>query len=219
LKGTSSDKEKSQRISQNKPGSPCTEKHLAFNTEFTKEPICTASRKYQKLKMEQLRSLVLPEPVYEKQVSELLEKECLCIGLSNSAAINNNQTFIKKLEAVTICPGPNIVNFSQLVSLQTMTDHIYGRKDILTNSHRPHMFIAELLLYINYLKEELSNDLLLGQLDKKDKYYTTFYQNLRDGIDYYRNLDGIGGINPNTFLNSLEKAETELNLLSHQFAA
>ena len=219
LKGTSSHKEKLQRISQNKPGSPCTEKHLASNTEFTKEPICTASRKYQKLKIEQLKSLALPEPAYNKQVSELLEKECLCIGLSNSAAINYNQTFIKKLEAVTICPGPNIVNFSQLVSLQTMTDHIYGRKDILTNSHRPHMFIAELLLYINYLKEELSNDLLLGQLDKKDKYYTTFYQNLRDGIDYYRNLDGIGGINPNTFLNSLEKAETELNLLSHQFAA
>ena len=41
LKGTSAEREKSLRISQGKPGSPCTEKLLAFNTEFTKEPICT----------------------------------------------------------------------------------------------------------------------------------------------------------------------------------
>ena len=68
LKGTSSHKEKLLRISHDKPGSPCTEKHLAFNTEFTKEPICTASRKYQKLKIAQLQSLNLPEPVYEKQL-------------------------------------------------------------------------------------------------------------------------------------------------------
>ena len=104
--------------------------------------------------------------------SEVLDKECLCIGLSNSAAINYNQTFVKKLDAVTICPGPNIVNFSKVVSLQTMTDHIYGRTNILTNTNRPHMFIAELHLYIDYLKEEMENDLQAGQFDKKKKYYT-----------------------------------------------
>ena len=218
MKGTSSHKEKLLRISQDKPGSPCTEKHLAFNTEFTKEPICTASHKYQKLKIAQLKSLNLPEPVYEKQLVEVLDKECLCIGLSNAAAIKYNQTFIKKLDAVTICPGPNIVNFSKVVSLQTMADHIYGRTNILTNSKRPHMFIAELHLYINYLKEEMENDLQAGQLDKKKKYYNSFYQNMRDGIVYYRNLPGVAETNRDTFLNALDDAETELTLLSHQYA-
>jgi hypothetical protein len=59
LKGTSSEKEKLQRIKNGKPGSPCTEKHLSFNTEFTTVPICTASYKYQKLKIAELQ---LQEP-------------------------------------------------------------------------------------------------------------------------------------------------------------
>jgi hypothetical protein len=197
---------------------PVTEKHLAFNTEFTKEPICTASSKYQKLKIAHLQTLNLPEPVYEKQLAEVLDKECLCIGLSNSAAINYQQPFVKKLEAVTICPGPNIVNFSKLVSLQTMTDHIYGKTNILTNSNRPHMFIAELRLYIDYLKEEIANDYLSGQSDKKEKYYNSFCQNLRDGISYYRTLCGVAESNRDAFDQALENAETELNLLFHQQA-
>lgn len=167
LKGTSADKEKQARIAAGKPGSPCTEKHLVFNTEFTKEPICTASHKYQKLKIAQLQSLDLPEPEYKRLLEEVLDKECLCIGLSNAAAINYSQTLSKNLSAVNICPGPNIVNFSEVVSLQTMTDHIYGRKNILTNNYRPHMFITELNLYINYLKEQLENDFRDNQLTER----------------------------------------------------
>ena len=60
LKGTASDIEKNKRIAKGVPGSPCTEKHLVSNTEFTEEPICTASSKYQKLKINQLQSLNLP---------------------------------------------------------------------------------------------------------------------------------------------------------------
>jgi hypothetical protein len=210
LKETSSHKEKLLRISQGKPGSPCTEKHLASNIEFTKEPICTASAKYQKLKIAQLQSFKLPEAAYEKQVAEVLEKECLCVGLSNSAAISYNQTFIKKLTAVSICPGPNIVNFSKMVSLQTMTDHIYGRTNIVTNANRPHMFIAELQLYINYLKEKLAADIEAGQIEKKEKYYFSFYQNLRNGITYYRGLPGVAETGRKAFLNTLKDAENEL---------
>lgn len=218
LKGTSAHKEKLSRISNDKPGSPCTEKHLSFNTEFTKEPICTASRKYQKLKIAQLQSLGLPETAYKRQLSEVLDKECLCIGLSNAAAINYNQTFVKKLEAVTICPGPNIVNFSKVVSLQTMTDHIYGRKNILSNNNRPHMFIAELHLYIDYLKEELTSEIQTGQFEKKKKYHILFYQNLRTGIDYYRSLPGVADSNKGSFIEALELAEKELDYLNYQYA-
>ncbi len=217
LKGTSAENEKNARIKSGKPGSPCTEKHLAFNTEFTKEPICTASHKYQKLKIAQLQSLHLPEPEYKKQLNDVLDKECLCVGLSNAAAINYKQTFVKKLNAVNICPGPNIVNFSKVVSLQTMTDHIYGRKNILTKTRRSHMFIAELNLYIDYLKDQLADDLKTGQFSKKKKYYASFYQNLCDGISYYRQLRGIAAKRRNQFDKALYYAGIELDCLNYQY--
>ncbi|HEY8689521.1 MAG TPA: hypothetical protein VIM07_09835, partial [Chitinophagaceae bacterium] len=217
LKGHSGENEKLLRIKNGKPGSPCTEKHLSFNTEFTKEPICTASHKYQKLKIAQLQSLELQEPEYKKQLNDVLAKECLCIGLSNPAAINYGKTLIKKLNAVTICPGPNIANFSKVVSLQTMTDHIYGRKNIVTNTNRPHMFIAELYLYIDYLKEQLQDEIQSEQFSKKKKYYASFYQNLTDGITYYRQLPKMPGINRNEFLKALNDADLELTSLNYQY--
>lgn len=217
LKGTSAENEKIARIKNGKPGSPCTEKHLAFNTEFTKEPICTASHKYQKLKIAQLQSLNLPEPEYKKQLNDVVGKECLCVGLSNAAAISYKQTFIKKLNAVTICPGPNIANFSKVVSLQTMTDHIYGRRNILTNANRPHMFIAELLLYIDYLKEQLAEEFHTEQFAKKKKYYASFYNNLWDGISYYRRLPGLTGRRRKQFDKALYYAGIELDSLNYQY--
>lgn len=217
LKGTSAAAEKSLRIQNGKPGSPCTEKLLAFNTEFTKEPICTASYKYQKHKIKQLQSLHLDEQEYQKQLAQVLDKECLCLGLSNAASITYNRPFIKKLHAVTICPGPNIANFSKIVSLQTMTDHIYGRRNIMTNSGRPHMFIAELQLYINYLSEELAEDSKTDALLNKKKHYSTFYGNLKDGIAYYRQLPGISVHDKYKFAEALYFAEGELDSLNFTY--
>jgi hypothetical protein len=216
LKGTSAEKEKLLRIKKGKPGSPCTEKYLTFNTEFTKEPICTASHKYQELKIAQLQLLQLPEQEYKRQLNSVLEKECLCIGLSNAATVCYKKPLIKKLDAVTICPGPNIANFSKVVSLQTMTDHIYGRKNIMTNPSRPHMFITELRLYVDYLKEELAEDLRLGQFSKRIKYYVSFYQNLIDGIRYYKQLNGTIGTSTEQFHLALKEAERDLDILVGQ---
>lgn len=217
LKGTSSEKEKSYRISKGTPGSPCTEKHLSFNTEFTKEPICTASIKYQQLKIAQLKSLGLPEKELQQKLEEVLEKECLCVGLSNSAALNYNQIFVNKLEAVTICPGPNIVNFSKLVSLQNMTDHIYGRANIIEKLNRPNLFVAELYLYIDYLKEELKDDIQHEQFEKRSKYYTAFFQNLRNGINNYRTLNGLSDLTKQQMLKDLDNASLELDSLVYQY--
>jgi hypothetical protein len=216
LKGTSSEIEKYERISIGNPGSPCTEKHLSFNTEFTKEPICTASKKYQKLKLEQLKSLNLPVGELEKKVAELQDKECLCVGLSNSAAINYSKTLVKKMDAVTICPGPNIVNFSKVVSLSTMIDHIYGRDNVMLQSNRPHMFIAELYLYIDYLKDQIKDDIEADQFEKKSKYYNTFFQNLRSGINYYREMPGLSEETKSKMLNDLESVSLELDSLNYQ---
>jgi hypothetical protein len=217
LKGTTSDVERQERIKNGRPGSPCTEKHLAFNTEFTEEPICTASHKYQKLKIAQLQSLALPEREYKRKVDDVLDKECLCIGLSNAAAIGYRHPFVKNLHSVTICPGPNIVNFSKVVSLQTMIDHIYGRTDIITEPGRPHIFVAELHLYIDHLKEQLEEDVRTERFSKKNKRYASFYQNLREGITYYRLLRGVAASDRNQFIKALDYAGGELDLLNYRY--
>ena len=180
------EKERQQRIDKGKPGSPCTEKYLVSNTEFTKEPICTASRKYQKLKLEQLAAADLPKEEYELQVDDLLSKECLCIGLSNSAGLNYKVPIVEKLDAVTICPGPNIANFSKVASLQEMTDHIYGRRSLPQDVNRPHMFIKELQLYVAYIKEEIKTTFNPGPRDIKG--WKGFCTNLLDGMNHYREL-------------------------------
>ncbi|MGB7786212.1 MAG: hypothetical protein WBL27_08940 [Salinimicrobium sp.] len=186
LKGTTAEKERLERIDRDKPGSPCTEKYLVSNTEFTKEPICTASRRYQKLKLEQLQQAELPAEDYELQVEELLSKECLCIGLSNSAGINYKVPIVEKLDAVTVCPGPNIANFSKVAGLQEMTDHIYGRKELPQQKNRPHMFLKELQLYVDYLREEMNSTLSPGVRELKG--WKRFCDNLLEGVEHYRGL-------------------------------
>ncbi|MCB0453879.1 MAG: hypothetical protein KDC64_04405 [Aequorivita sp.] len=202
LRGTTAERERFNRIAKDKPGSPCTEKLLVSNTEFTKEPICTASSKYQKLKLEQLETLNLSKEELEQQREDVLSKECLCVGLSNSAAINYEVPFIKKLTAVTICPGPNIVNFSKVTSLREMTDHIYGRKNIIEQSNRPSIFVAELRLYIDFLKKEIAktNFPTLREL----KNWQNFSNNLLEGIDHY--LQSI----PNYFLSEVAQFKSDL---------
>ena len=186
LKGSSSELEKLARIAKGNPGSPCPEKHLAMNTEFGADPICTASQKYQKLKIAQLEEMDLCPEQHQKQLDAILEKECLCIGLSTSAANNYDVPFLKKYKAVTICPGPNIQYFTEVVSLSKMIDHIYGRTNIMHHPNRPHMFINELNLYIDYLKEQIAAAIDIDLNPKRKKQLDEFEKNLIDGINYYR---------------------------------
>ena len=214
LKGTSGEKEKLARIEKGVPGSPCTEKYLVANTEFSEEPICTASHTYQQKKIEQLQSLNLPEADYKRQLQEVLDKECLCIGLSNAAVKKFGLKPFKKLEAVNICPGPNIAYFTEIVSLKKMIDHIYGRTNIIQHTSRPHMFIKELLLYVDYWGELLTET--KGVIDNKQKTHVLhFYENLANGISYYRSL--AGKVNEeftalkDKIEGSLDEAETKLS--------
>lgn len=216
LRGTSSESEKGDRILNGNPGSPCTEKHLVSNTEFTKEPICTASKKYQQLKIAQLQSLQLAEGDYQAQLKNVLDKECLCIGLSNAAAVKYEVPFLKKLEAVTICPGPNISWFTKTVSLEKMVGHIYGRTNLLTGSDRPHMFINELNLYIDFLQDKMSNAANLPDV-KLEKYAKEFIANLAAGIEYYRGLPMASGSDGGNFNDALNAAETALEFIARQY--
>jgi hypothetical protein len=68
-----------------------------------------------------------------------------------------------------------------------MVGHIYGRVQLLAETHRPNMFINELQLYIEYLKHELQRKIdNFGA--KESKYFSTFKENLLDGIEYYKSL-------------------------------
>lgn len=186
LKGTTSEKEKIARIKKGTPGSPCTEKFLVSNTEFTKEPICTASHAYQKLKIQHLKTLNLAPDEYNQQYDDVVSKECLCMGLSNAAILAYQLPPVKGLTAVNICPGPNIAYFNKIVTLQQMTDHIYGRATILEDQSRPHMFIKELELNIAYVKEQLG---ALKQGESKSiKDILDFIKQLLTGIGYYRSI-------------------------------
>ncbi|MCC6720758.1 MAG: hypothetical protein IT243_01040 [Bacteroidia bacterium] len=216
LKGTGSHKEKLQRIENNKPGSPCPEKHLEFNTEFTKLPICTASHKYQKLKLQALKEQNLKPEILKQEICNVLDKECLCVGLSNAASKRYKIDFVKKQETVTICPGPNIVYFNKVVSLQTMTDHIYGRKNILDYERRKHMFINELELYIDFLKNKINKEKFEAEKNPKlKKYYSSFYLNLISGIEYYRNLKILK--DSKDFIDDLRTCENKLEELNSEY--
>jgi hypothetical protein len=206
LKGTSAEKEKLSRIAKGKPGSPCTEKHLVSNTEFTTEPICTASSSYQKKKIDQLKNLHLSPSEYEKQYSEVVSKECLCIGLSNAAIVKYDLPSVKKLTAVTVCPGPNIAYFNKVVTLREITDHIYGRTNLLSDPDRPHMFIKELKLNIDYAREQLLD--IKSDDHKKRKDLTDFLKQLLTGLEYYRSISS--KIDSDRFNTQLNKFESEI---------
>jgi hypothetical protein len=187
FKKSSAETQRKERIDNGKPGSPCTKKYLCTNTEFTTEPICTASRKYQNLKIKQLEEAGLSEAVLKNKVDLVTEKVCLCVGLCTSAYKKYGLLKPRENQAVSICPGPNLAYFDKQYTLKQMIDHIYGRSDVLEGKDRPNLFIKEFTLYVDYLKKE-AEGLVLEFSDKKAKYINKFQQQMYNGIDYYRNL-------------------------------
>lgn len=185
---SSAEQQRLDRIAKGRPGSPCTKKYLVSNTEFTSEPICTASRKYQHRKIKQLQAALLEPLEYQRQLEEVLEKTCLCEGLATSAYLKNDLLKAKENPAVAICPGPNLAWFNRTYSLKEMIDHIYGRINLLQQEYsRPNLFINELDLYVKHIKKFV-DDNRYSLNDKKEKYISKFKNQLNEGIRYYENM-------------------------------
>lgn len=184
---SSSEKQRLARIAKDRPGSPCTLEYLATNTEFTEKPICTASRKYQYLKLKQLAEQQLSATEYQKAFDGITEKICLCTGLGNSALQNFDIEPTHHQHAIAVCPGPNLAYFSGTFSLKEMVDHIYGRANILNNRYRPNLFVKELSLYVDYLKNEVEKS-VDAMTTKQERYLKTFRDNLLTGVAYYQKL-------------------------------
>ncbi|MDB5123583.1 MAG: hypothetical protein JWP94_1712 [Mucilaginibacter sp.] len=187
FKNSGIEKQRLQRLEKGRPGSPCVKKYLVTNTEFTEKPICTASREYQNLKIKQLRSLQLTIDEYMEQFEAVTEKICLCEGLCSSAYIKYQISKPKENKAVAICPGPNLAYFSRIYSLDEMVKHIYGKIDLLDKIERPHIFIKELNLYIEYLQKDIKTH-LKDLSDKKRKQLDGFKAQLQEGVNYYKQL-------------------------------
>ncbi|MEX1138895.1 MAG: hypothetical protein WEB33_01015 [Bacteroidota bacterium] len=188
LKGTSKHVEQRSLVEGGRPGSSCPKEYLEFNTEFTERPICVASRQYQKLKLSELDGLGLTVAEYQQRFDRIVEKSCLCAGLGAGAlVVHGLERKQQGGDGVLICPGPNIAYFSEIVSLKTMVDHIYGRTNLIRRTDRPHVFMKELRLYVDYLKGEIRES--VKPLDEKQrKFFETFRDNLNAGIEYYRAL-------------------------------
>lgn len=186
LRDSLSDIEKDLRVMRGRPGSACPKGHLVSNKEFTSEPICTASRQYQKLKIEELERMNLDEIEYKRRLDAVVVKACICHDLGQPAVVNYKvPTRVPGFSAV--CPGPNLAYFSKISTLKEMCDHIYGRISLLNDTPRPNMFIKELGMYVDYLKKDITKS-LQSMSDQKIRYFTEFKNNLLDGIDYYREL-------------------------------
>jgi len=69
--------------------------------------------------------------------------------------------------------------------LQEMISHIYGRLSLLTNPDRPHMFIRELAIYVDYLRKDFEK-YSMELSTRAPKYFREFKENLLSGIEYYR---------------------------------
>lgn len=184
---STSEQQRLDRIASGRPGSPCTKKYLVSDTEFTKTPICTASRKYQNLKLKQLKAMEVSKKEYELRFEKIVEKACLCEGLAASVYIKNDMLKAKESKAVSICPGPNTAYFSRQYTLEEMVKHIYGKINLLEGVKRPHMYINELKLYVDYFKKDVEAS--LNEINAKNvKRLERFRDQLLKGIDYYQNL-------------------------------
>ena len=187
LRGNTKDEEKLRLAAEGKPGSLCPKQYLVSNKEFTDKPICTASYRFQRLKIKELNEKNLSETAYKKEYDKIIDKSCICVGLGTSALINYGLDTKAEGMGVSVCPGPNMAYYSKKRTLKEMVDNIYGRTNTFNHSNRPNMFIKELDLYLDYMKtklEEAKDNFTVAQ----GKYLIKFGKNLEDGINYYNNL-------------------------------
>ncbi len=207
LRGTSNEKIKQHRIDENRAGSSCPKKFLALSKEFGAGGICTSSKKYQDVKLDDLEATkdTLSASAFEKMKFNITEKACLCVGLANAAYLENDIKIKGQSQGVIVCPGPNMAYFDKEVSLSEMVKHIYGNANVMTDPNRPNLFVKELKMYIDYLTHEISestSDLTAGQIKK----WNAFKNNMLEGIGFYENLFSTS----NYFANGIKAIQEQL---------
>ena len=173
-----------RRIAEATPGVPCRKGFLAFNSEFSERPICTASRLYQTKKLESLAI-----PLDNCASSPVTDKACICHELGGSAMIAFGEATEATIDTA-ICPGPSIIPFTKPeYALSEMVDHVYGRADVTNGSERPHCFALELSLYLEHLRKRVAAALPTPP-ERELAALREFCETLGKGIEYYQGILG-----------------------------
>ena len=186
VRGNTKDIQKMQLVEKGTPGSACPKQFLVSNTEFSDKSICTASKRYQRNKLKELDLENLNSVEYQNKFDKIVDKSCICVGLGTSALLVNNIDTKVEGPGVSVCPGPNIAYFSKLTNLKEMVGHIYGKNNVIERTDRPNMFVKELEVYIDYIKNKI--DETNFRTAKQEKYLISFVENLKGGVDYYNEL-------------------------------
>ncbi len=171
---SASEQARRTRIADGKPGSPCPKGHVALKWDFQDIPLCRASRNYQRRLLKILDESDKDAEAKQTEYTSITSPSCICHDLSGCATLDAG---IDKKATPSICPGPNIVNFTKIVSLDEMLGHIYGRNNVMLRADRPHVFLRELELYIEDFYKQIA-----AEAPRLPKYEA----NLRAGIEHYR---------------------------------
>jgi len=202
-----------KRVKDGKPGSPCPKGFLVSNTEFTDNPICLASRKYQELKLTEICNMPNLDGEKEKLRDEIIEKTCICDHLGNGALLNLGIINEKVSAPQSNCPGPNLEWFNEIYTLKEMVDHIYGRGASLVPPERPHMFAKEIELYVDYLEKQIAR---CGNTHREIETLKVFKDNLVEGMDYCLEIaesKPFPGENLESILKTVSYQKTRLKLI------
>lgn len=184
VKGNSRDMEKQEKINLGKPGAACTKKFVLLNSEFTDRPICTASRQYQKQKIDDLNKKGLTGTEYQLEFNRITAKACICNGLGSSTLKSHGLDTKNEGAGVSVCPGPNLAYFNRKASLKEMVDHIYGRINLISAPHRPNLFVKELNMYLDYISKQF-NETSGVPASKTIDGWNEYLSNLTVGTEFY----------------------------------
>ncbi len=214
---TGSEKWTKKKAEEGKPGSACPKGLLASNTEFSEKPICLASGRYQKKKLEEIAGMPVSQEEKEKLSTKVKDKTCLCDHLGNGALIALGIAG-EDSSPQSICPGPNIAWFNKSYSLKEMVDHIYGRGPSLVSPDRPHMFVQEIIINVDYFKKLVTE---CSYSAKEIKLLQEYKNNLENSMNFCLTIVAQGQEYPDENLASIpihiKEQKNRLNLLYEEF--
>lgn len=210
LRNSASEEIRRQRIDDRTPGNVCGKGFAKVCQDVNGNPICRASRGYQTYKLKELDNSDLPSEQLQAAKTAVLSKSCICQDLAGGATIKKA---VNLKATPAICPGPNIINFKKLATLKEMVNHIYGYCSLMISNERPHMFIREIQLQIEYLVDEVKNA-SQGLPARSQQKLCEVKENICAGISYYRqNVALIVKEQQEKFLGALQLLQNEIEKL------
>ncbi|MDP2602039.1 MAG: hypothetical protein Q8S00_05540 [Deltaproteobacteria bacterium] len=201
-----SEEARRKRAADGSPGSACPKGYLRFAVTSSGTPLCMASQDYQN---QQLAVLKEQSPrLTEAQVEKVIGKSCICHELGGSAlrkyGLNSSVT-------PAICPSPSLIWFRRRTNLDEMVSHIYGRQSLIDEDARPHMFVQELSVNIDYMRQWIAPTLNNGDQNAR-KNFREFAQTILAGIQYYgERIVDFAPRNPERFLEAIKSLEIEVH--------